>query len=310
MGSPSPSAARRRAALWRSLATLVDAGIPPAQIASVLEAERGRDVDGVVAAACARELRAGGRLSAAARSVGLPAAVSEVLRAGEESGRLPRVLTRLADDAESEARWRARAWASLRGPLILLLALAFVGPVPLLASGGLGAYLTAAALVLALPALLGAALAMLLRAGVVPPGWRRPAHLAALVRFHRTFALAAGAGLPLPACTRHAGAAAGPLLQRPARELANRLAAGAGLAESLRALGLVPGLAAPLAAEAELTGRLDDVPDRIADLVGEDLARAIAWRLRIAAAVTFAIVVGAVVVRVVTGFAAVPGGPP
>jgi type IV pilus assembly protein PilC len=303
------------ASLYRSLARLTGAGVPPIQIASVLEAEAPRDVR-PLASTLAEALRTGTPLSSAVRRVrGLvPVHHAQVLLAAERSGTLERALDGLAASCEAEARVKARAWDALRRPAILFAALSLLGPVPLLASSGVLAYLGVSMPMLAVlvgafvgaGALLTSARAGGSRVGAFlesVPGVSDLVVRAAAARACRTVAVLNAAGLSLVTTLESAAQTAGAgVVGRGFRRAARDVEKGGRLAETLKREGALSGAAAALAAEGEATGRLDSAFERAGKLLDDDVHDALTWRIRIAGAVLY---VGMGVVigwRVVTGF--------
>src|SRR5438477_3631902 len=101
----SPHAPRQLAALYRTLARILSAGLPPLQAGLALEPEAYSGPARAVASAVADSLRSGGGVTEGARRAGsaVPRHHLTALAAGEQSGTLPRVLDELGAACEAEA---------------------------------------------------------------------------------------------------------------------------------------------------------------------------------------------------------------
>lgn len=106
----------------RTLGTLAGNGVPLlAALALAGSALRNRRMAAVVAAAAER-LRAGGRLSATLLEAAVwPRLAAELVRVGEETGRLPDMLTRAADILEDESGRTLERLVALITPAVTLL---------------------------------------------------------------------------------------------------------------------------------------------------------------------------------------------
>lgn len=115
---------RDLAIVFRSLATLVAAGVPVDRALASTEAiPRGRGLR-VALAEARRHLREGRTLADAldAGGSGVPGVTLGILRAGERGGRLGEALLQAAGQLEREAEFSARIRQALAYPLVLLVA--------------------------------------------------------------------------------------------------------------------------------------------------------------------------------------------
>lgn len=302
---PTPT---RLAALYRSLSRLVSAGIPPAQAALALEdgGPGGLPLAGALAAA----LRKGSSFAHAARDAGVPEAHVAALEAAEISGTLDTVLAQLAASLEVEAALRREAMSLFLRPGIILLACAFISPLPSLVTGGAASYIRAALLPLILIAAgstLGGMIFDALRSGrrsfvSALPSIADLVMLAARSRACRMAGVLLGAGLPMPRSIRLAGAVGGdivaPAFQRAARDVET----GARLSDALKRAHALEGVPASCAVEGEITGRLDRAFPEAALIMEEELASRLRWRVRIASGVAYLLAGGFVAFQVFKTF--------
>ena len=287
-GAPRLSA-QQRATMIRQMATLA-AVMPISDAVATLARQPAKEAEKQILQRTNRALQAGSPLAAALPASAFPPEVKATIAAGEASGRLALLLTRLADTLEAEVALRSKLVAALAYPLLLVVValgvilamLLFVVPQiaeQLTSSGATLPLLTRVVLaishflqrwwwlLLALAAGLGAGFWM----------WRqRPANrdrldrrllklplaggwIATLegVRWSRLLATMLAAGLPLA----EALAITAPTMGNAAwREATNRIAtqvrAGASLTASLPLLPRPPGLLVSLAQSGESSGRL------------------------------------------------------
>ena len=290
----SLSAARPRelAALYRMVARLVSAGIPPIQRATLLEEHPAGAHARPAARAFARAFVQGGLPSAELQRDGaVPDSHAGVISAGESTGRLDVVLDTLAGWCEEEARVARMAQRLLIEPVAAWLVIALVLPLGALVRFGVSAYLARAVPILGVPIIAAMLLQHAHRTKGIVPVFSEPLRLIALARFCRTLALLQGAGLPLPRSLREAAAAAShPAIGPAATRAASAIERGTTLSQALRQSGLMRPVEMALVADGELTGRVDVAFARAAGLLEHEGFTKARWRLRILAAVAFAIV--------------------
>lgn len=283
----------RVAALYRSLSSLVSAGIPSAQAGLALE--------GAFAAA----LRSGRSFAQAARDVDLPEAHVAALEAAEISGTLGAVLAQLATSLEAESALRREAMSLFLRPATILVACALIGPLPALVSGGLAGYLGAALpflLAICAAVTLGGRILAALRSGGRSVVGSLPAIadvviLAARSRACRMAGLLIGAGLPMAKSLRLAGLAGGDVVASAFQRAARDVEAGARLSDALLRARALDGVAASCALEGEVTGRLDRALPQAATLLEAELANTLRRRVRVASALAFIVAAGFVAWR-------------
>lgn len=290
---PLPSRARQLAALYRVVARLDAAGIPPLQRAAALEEAPQGPHARAAAKAFVEAFTTGGLPSqslAARRAV--PRSHAEVLAAGEATGRVDSMLDLLASWCEEQARVQAMALRLLMEPAAAWLVIALIVPLGTLIRNGFGAYAARALPVLLVPLALGAVLRWHHRSSGRLPGFAEPLRLLAVARFCRTLALLNGAGLPLPRALRDAAeAAAHPDVTEAAHRAARAVEKGATLSDALRRTGVLRPVEMALVADGEITGRLDVAFARAAGLLEHEGFQKARWRLRIVGAVLFIMVV-------------------
>ena len=290
------------AAAMRQLATLVEAGLPLAEalMAVTEQAEHPALVRALtIAHARLREGEPFADALAASPTV-FPPLFEDLVRAGEASGALPAVLTRLADHTESAAALRSRIRSALTYPAVMIAASSAVlgflllwvvpqvtalfvetgTPLPF-ATRALLVVSRAVAIawwpvVLAVPVMIWAGRrwfatpamrvrldAFLLSLPLAGPLLRK----AAAARVARTLAMLLTGGVPLDGALAIAGAGAGN------RHIAEAVAAartavreGEALAPALRATGVFPPLVPRVAAVGERGAALAPLLERVATL--------------------------------------------
>jgi general secretion pathway protein F len=303
----------RVAALYRMLASLASAGIPPAQAALALEG--GGSGGRQLAESFAAGLRSGRSFADAAREAGLPEAHVAALEAAEISGTLDTVLAQLAASLEAEAALRREARSLCLQPAMILLACALISPLPALVSGGLASYMRGALpflLVIWAAATLGGLVLAALRSGSRSFVGQLPATadvviLAARSRACRMAGLLLGAGLPMPKSLRLAGAAGGEVVASAFQRAARDVEAGARLTDALVRARALDGVAASCAMEGEVTGRLDRAFPQAATLLEAELARTLRRRVRVASAMAYVLATAFVAWQVFATFGQIGG---
>ena len=298
--------------LTRGLASLLEAGLTVEQAFNALieqaEEERSRQV----LAALRGEVIAGNSVAQALSA--FPGVFPELYRtlvaAGETSGQLPRVLSRLADYLEERAQLRAKLSLALIYPTIVVaVALVVVGALlvyvlpqvvqvfqhahqqlPLLTRAliALSAFLQATWI---LWLVLAAVLVLVLRVALKRPGsraaihrflWRAPAvgrilrHLDA-ARLAATLSILVGSRVPILQALE---AGTGVMTLTPMREAlaqsARGVREGMALARALGATTAFPPVMVHLIASGEASGRLDEALERAARQQQNDIATRLA----------------------------------
>lgn len=292
-GSGQPGAlklgAQQRSTLIRQMATLA-AVMPISDAVATLARQPAKENERQILQRTNRALQAGSPLAAALPASAFPQEVKATIAAGEASGRLPLLLTRLADALEAQVALRSKLIASLAYPaLLILVAVGVIVAMLIFVVPGIAEQLTGSGqplplltrvvlavsnflkawwlLLLALPLIAGLGLwqwlknpannsrfdAWLLRLPGIG-GW-----LSALeaVRWSRLLSTMLSAGLPLA----EALAITSPTLGNAAwREASNRIAAqvraGSSLTATLPLLPNPPGLLVSLVQSGESSGRL------------------------------------------------------
>jgi type II secretory pathway component PulF len=106
----------------RELADLIDAGLPIDRALSVLVEQTDNDALREMLKVMRNDIRSGEPLSDALRKFPkeFPDLYANMIRAGEVSGQLPEVMTRLADFMEKEAVRKSQVMAALTYPMVLI----------------------------------------------------------------------------------------------------------------------------------------------------------------------------------------------
>lgn len=300
------------AMLTRQLSTLLDAGLTIEQALQVLieQAENPRESE--VVAAVRSEIMAGVSLSKALGN--FPRVFPELYRtlvaAGEESGKLPAVMRRLADYIESSQQLRSKVMlamiypAIISGVSVLVVSglLTYVVPqvvnvfqnthqkLPLLTRALLG--LSAAVKVGALPFIMLLALAVFLfaralrnevfrlrvdRAVLTLPLAGRLIRTINTARLASTLAILVGSGVPLLGALQHV---AGVVVNRAQRlavsEAAKQVREGVSLSRALGASKIFPPVLIHLIASGEASGRLEHMLERAAAQQSQELETRVA----------------------------------
>jgi general secretion pathway protein F len=304
-----PSAPRlkpqARATLIRQMATLA-AVMPISDAVATLARQPGREDERRVLQRTNRALQSGSPLAAALPPSAFPPEVKATIAAGEASGRLPLLLTRLADTLEAQVALRSRLISSLAYPaLLLLVALGVIIAMLLFVVPAIADQLTGSGqplplitrIVLALSGFVQAwwwlLLAVPLLAVVALSQWRRrPANalrfdralleirgiggwLSALegVRWARLLATMLSAGLPLAEALAITAPTLGNAAWREASlKIAAQVRAGASLSASLPLLPNPPGLLVSLVQSGESSGRLAPLLESAAASLDRQLA--------------------------------------
>ncbi|MFQ3594729.1 MAG: type II secretion system F family protein [Sphingomonadaceae bacterium] len=289
----------------RELATLV-AVMPISDAVDTLARQPGKSRVRAVLKAANRSVQSGSSLAAALPAGAFPPDIRATVAAGEASGRLPLLLSRLADTLEAELALRSKLIASLAYPTLLVLVavgvivgmLVFVVPGIAEQYGDTGAELPGITrFVLGVSAFLqqwGWLVLVLLLLGLLAllVARRRDAGRAALdrvllslplagrfvaaseaVRLARLLSVMLAAGLPVSEALHLVAPA---LTTRPWQHalhaIAARVRAGASLSSALPALPRAPALLLSLARSGEASGRLAPLLDSAATALDRQLS--------------------------------------
>lgn len=297
------------ATLTRQLAGLIDAGLSIDEALSVLgeQAENPRETE--LLARLRQDLASGVSLSAALgrQEKVFPPFYRALVRAGEESGKLPGVLLRLADYLERREELRSRvSMAFIYPAMVLLVSCAVIAGmltwvVPQMVQvfqGAKQALPLPTTLLLAVSQFLGnwgGWLLLLAAIGVViflqamkreafryqvharrlrMPWFGKLERSAETVRFASTLAILAGSGVPvLNAMAAASGVMSNLPLKQAAEQAALQVREGMTLARALAAAKSFPPILVHLVASGEATGRLDAMLERAAAEQSAGLSR-------------------------------------
>lgn len=297
--------AQGRATMIRQMATLA-AVMPISDAVATLARQPGRENDRQILQRTNRGLQSGVSLAAALPVSAFPPEVKATIAAGEASGRLPLLLTRLADTLEAQVALRSRLIAALAYPALLVLVavgviiamLVFVVPgiaEQLTGSGQPLPFLTRAVLALSnfVQGWWLIMLALFLSAGLLLWLWlKRPDNRARFdagllrlpvagswisaleaVRWARLLATMLSAGLPLAEALSITAPTLGNTRWREAsNRIAQQVRAGASLSASLPLLPNPPGLLMALAQSGEASGRLAPLLESAATSLDQQLS--------------------------------------
>ncbi|MBI5660468.1 MAG: type II secretion system inner membrane protein GspF [Nitrosomonadales bacterium] len=286
--------------LTRQLATLLDAGLTIEQALSAMIEQSESETVRQVLAGVRAELLAGHTLAQALGHYGnvFPEIYCALVKAGEASGELGRVLLRLADYTEARQVLRQKVGLAFVYPAIVTLValmvvaglLVYVVPqvvsvfqhshqsLPLLTRLLIGssALLQASWMYLLVGlAASGLGARLLLRREAIRYRWHmRLLRLPVIGRMVRgintarmasTLAILSGSGVPLLVSLQSAADVVGNLpMRRALEDAAKKVREGAGLSRALAVSGLFPPILVHLIASGEASGRLDAMLDRAA----------------------------------------------
>jgi general secretion pathway protein F len=298
--------------LTRQLATLLDSGLTMEQALSALIEEAEVPQTREVLSGVKSELMAGASLAAAlgGHERSFPEFYRALVRGGEESGALPKVLQHLADYLDARQALRQKTSLALLYPILVAVVataivtglLVYVVPqvvqvfqqsrqtLPLLTRGliGLSDFLRMAWPFLVLIFILIAIGAhMALRRPPVRSRWHafllRLPWLGPLIRgvdtsrFASTLAILVGGGVPLLAAMASGARAMSNVVMREAVERAiERVREGTSLARALGETRKFPPLLVHLVASGEMSGKLEQMLERAARLETQALERRLA----------------------------------
>ncbi len=112
----------------RTLGTLTKAGVSLLPALKIVESTIGNLVLSHFVAQVSEETRGGDSLAGPLRKLGVfPRTVIQMIAVGEESGRLPEMLLKIAEIQEREMRGKTRTLVSLLAPVMILIVGALVG---------------------------------------------------------------------------------------------------------------------------------------------------------------------------------------
>lgn len=284
----------------RQLATLLDAGLPLEQALSALIEQTEVDPVRRVLAGVRAEVLGGSSLAQAMERYGsiFPEVYRALVRAGESSGDLVAVMSKLADYTENRHALQQKVILAFIYPAIItVVALLIVSfllmyvvpqivvvfehskqalPLPTRMVMFISASLRETwPFLLLLAAAAGAGGHVLLKRDTVRFGWHlrllqtpligRLMRSVAAARMASTLSILVGSGVPLLTALREAGRVLGNLpMRRALEEAALKVREGVGLSRALAASGLFPPILVHLIASGETSGKLDDMLDRAA----------------------------------------------
>ncbi len=322
------------ALLTRQLATLAGAGLPLVESLSTLIEQLEHPVLKRTLSHVRQQVREGRSLADALRSH--PRIFSEIyvnmVRAGEESGALEIVLSRLADYTEGQARLLRSVQSALTYPLlmmlvagaILLFLLAYVVPqitrlfsdtgqvLPVMTrillgvSSFLAVYWWGPLLFVGLGILGGMRLVRTTRGRewydrvlLGLPWVGRLLQRVSVARFARTLSTLLASGVPILTALHIVKALmSNSLLRRAVEEARTSVQAGEGLATPLKRSGLFPALLIQMVAVGERSGELETMLARAADAYDEEVAIALSRLTSLLEPLTI-LVMGGVVLYIV-----------
>ena len=307
-----PSQATRRDA-WRSLSRLVRSGVGIPESLRMLSGAGSSTLDRALLRASASVEGGAGLAEALSRQPGLlNAEEKQMLGAAEQLGDIAPVLDGLADELQARIALRRELIRRAVYPFMLLISTAVVGPLPLVITGGAGAYLATVSKSLALIALVALGLAfgvpMLLRPQRVNEAlrhlaWRLPMGAGAYqdrirARFSRVLGRNLESGLPLYTSLESAAAVtADPGVVERAQGAAAELSAGEELVKALASMSLFEAGDRMQLVSAERSGTLAQTFAQLAAHYEERGQR----RLKRIALIASGILTGAVLVFVASG---------
>lgn len=303
-----------RIAAFEQLARLLSAGIPLSYAIDRLAAGVSQPGLRVPLNAIRASIAAGTSLHAAVRGTAglLSEAECALIEVGEQTGHLPEVIERIAAGWRRSLATRRALLAGIAYPAFLLLASAFLLPLPELVARGTGAYARSVASWLGgAAAIIGLAVIaprVLQRLGAGPAAravaWRTPV-VASLYRRRvigdvlHALATALAAGLGIPKALDLSARAGGDETVASGMAAAGRaIAAGGDLAGSLRATGLFPEVVCIAVAGGEQSGTLADTLARLADDIAREHESLLKLLTRMATAGILLAVVASLGVRV------------
>lgn len=286
---------KAQAVFFRQLATMLSAGVPIYQALDTLSNQRGdarlrRALQSIKNAVVAGERIA----DAFDRHPALFSPIARaMIRVGETSGTLERMLRQIADYLENELKLRRLiSRVTFYPKLVLFFAILIPGLIPALITivGGVGGkpvgevltgliwtYAKILLVVFGVWALFRLAmqsktLRLVWGAIVVSIPWIGfTARQLALARFARALSALYGAGLPLSQAIRHAADACGnDYLRHRILPTADQMEAGKGVTESLRQAGVFPDMVMDMIHTGEHTGELSTVMDKVAEHYEEE----------------------------------------
>jgi len=267
---------------YRQLATMMRSGLTLTQAMRSLRSQGGSRRLRKIAAETMEFLQSGTRLSDAfARYPWMfPELHISLLRAGEASGMLDKMIERIADYLEWEHSVRQKLRLVTLYPKILVLAVIFIPSLPILLLEGLREYLRAtvynlipiAIVILALWAVYRILYQIQsFRYGVdmvklAIPRIGNIVRMLALSKFYRVVSAMFAAGAPLSQGLAHAADASGNwFLATRLKTAIDPIERGQSLSESLERTGVLPRMALDMLATGEQTGNVDAMLDKVAE---------------------------------------------
>ncbi|WP_417482097.1 type II secretion system inner membrane protein GspF [Maricaulis sp.] len=301
--------------ITRQLAALVDAGMPVEESLDLVGRQLERHATRRIIMAVRARVTEGSRLAdaMAAAPGSFPPVYRALIAAGESSGSLGMVLSRLADHLEAEETVRNKVVGALVYPAVLavvaigVITMLMLFVVPRLAEQftGMGVSLPALTrIMIGISSFLATSWPWIvagLAGSVIAFGlaYRQPAfrriHDAAVVRvpligsflrqveaaaFARTMSILITSGTVLPDALRAAGrAGSNHAFREMIAVVVSDVESGRGLSDALTRGGWIPSLVIYMVAAGERSGRLDEMFGRAADQLGRDIDSSIAVSL-------------------------------
>jgi type II secretory pathway component PulF len=286
-----PSQLQAQSEFYHQFGTLLAAGIGPVQALDHLQAHAPSKAWKVAAASLADGLGHGLGFAESARALRrlIPDFDLALIDAGEQSGRLDRIMIVLARAYQERATLLRNALAQLAYPVLILHAGIFIAPLPALVLGGnVRAYLAATFGVL-VPLYLLVAILVRLCDGRHGPAWRERLEAAAryipllgsarrdlaLARFALALGSLLNAGVPVIRAWGIAADSSGsPKLAHSVQEALATLDLGLGTPAELASRNReFPSLFATSLLTAEASGKLDDTLERLQRYYADEGAR-------------------------------------
>lgn len=308
---------RALALFYRQMATMLAAGMTVSEALRSAGARiRGRL--GILIAEMNEATLRGGRMSEVMSRhprVFAPLQI-HLVRAGEESGMLDRMVERIASYLEYELSIRRMIGKIVFYPFLILMAIVFVPQAPVLIVGGgfvpfINAVWNANGLLLEAVVIGIIALKLLFQfSGVrlvwdtvktVPPVIGTAAHKIAMSRFSKALAILQSAGIPLAQCVSiSADACANLSIGRGIKRAIPAIQSGEGLTESLARTGYVSSMVLDMLSTGERTGSMEGVLDKVAEYMDGEVDATI-HKLGLALFVLCILIAGIIVLRMAIG---------
>lgn len=271
---------RSLAVFFRQFATMVDAGMAIGESLDHLGKHRGMGKLSVIACRAADRVRNGGTLSETLGdypNIFTPMQLG-LIRAGERSGGLDRMIERIAVYLERELALRHKFARVTFYPKLLFIAIICIPHAPAMVLGGTPAVINFLHDVLLTYLLIGLGLYIAIRSLLMIP----PVRLAwdvfklhvpilggvtrklAMARFSTALSVMYSSGLPMSQAVEYsAGSLGNEVLRRAVLTSIPHIQAGGNFTDSLRKIGQIPDLVISMLSTGEKTGSYDTVLDKV-----------------------------------------------